>query len=83
MAEHEKLLAALGDLFEAFGFSNGHLCGVTEQFGEASAAEIIAFAARLKRRSGAAMGERTEPSTEHRETRPDGTVLTATYTGKP
>ena len=57
--DHAKLIAALTDLFEAFGLS-GNLCGVTEKFGEASATEIIAFAARLKRRAPA----KSEPDRE-------------------
>lgn len=48
--DRAALREALVDLFDAFGIK-GAICGVNEKFGEESAAEILRFAARLRRRA--------------------------------
>ena len=51
--ESAELVAALTDLLGAFGII-GNLCGVADSFDAASAAEIIRFAAKIRRNADAA-----------------------------
>jgi hypothetical protein len=62
-----EFVAALNEFFDAFRV-RGNICGVNEHFGEASAAEILRYMAKLQRKSKVGATPAGEPSLDNYRT---------------